>query len=164
MLSATTPRHPERTRRLIAGLAAGWALTPEARRLVGQLVPDGSLEGVHRLARDRVAYTPERGEIVQLPGVTLARGRGDCDDKTLLVGACAEVFGWRWRPMLLGSHLVTGGYHDIAPGEPFAGRQPFHVWPQVRRGGGWVDVETCDPRAQLGEHPADVIRRYYAQL
>lgn len=166
LLSAKVPRHPHRTRSLLAGLAAAWGRTAEARRLVDRLVPDGSLLAVHRVARDQVVYTTEVAEIVQMPGVTLVRGAGDCEDKTLLIGGMVVVLGWQWRPMLLASHR-RGGLRTIAPGEPVdggGGWRPFHVWPQVRQGGVWVDVEACDPGAELGEHPTAVMRRLSAKF
>lgn len=159
-------RHPERTRGLVAGLAERWAEHPRAAELVQGMVGDAQpgtrawLQALHRFARDAVRFEPERGEVLQAPGVTILRGAGDCDDKAILIGFAVAVVGGAWRPMLLAQHPQRpGALRTIGPGEPWLGWRPFHIWPQVELGGAWVDVEACHPVAELGEHPADVMRR-----
>lgn len=98
---------------------------------------------VHQWVRDNVQFLPEPDEQVQTPALTVARRFGDCDDHAALTGALLHALGIPWRLELLRDAL---------------GR-PFHIWTVAEVGGRDVHVETCEPSAQLGEHPREIQAR-----
>lgn len=156
-------RDPQRTRALVVGLAETWGRHPASRPLAAAV--GGTLAEVFRFWRDYVRYRPEEGEVLQAPGISIRARAGDCDDKTIGVGWCAVVNGWPWRAMLLARRVDRPGeLRTVGPGEALGRWRAFHIWPQVWSGGQWVDVETCEPRAELGEHPAALMRRLGVRL
>lgn len=98
---------------------------------------------IHEWVRDRVRFLPEPDEQVQTPALTVARRFGDCDDHCTLVGALLHAVGIPWRLELLRD-----------------GRgRAFHIWAVAVVNGRDVHVETCEPSAQLGEHPRAIQAR-----
>lgn len=151
-------RQPDRTRALVVGIAEAWGRHPASRPRAAAV--GGTLDEVFRFWRDYVAFRAEKGEVLQAPGISIRRRAGDCDCKTIGVGWCAVVAGWPWRAMLLARHPDRPGeLRSVAPGEALGGWRAFHIWPQVWSSGRWVDVETCHPLAELGEHPAALMGR-----
>ncbi len=154
------------TRAIVQDMATSWGRCPAWRRLAQRYVPSGADVGVriHRAVRDEIEYRREVGEVIQSPGVTLQRRFGDCDCKTLLVGALCEAHGIGWRPMLLG--YSGDALVDVGVDDSLQGVRAFHIWPQlyIKRSpwlpGRWVDCETCHmpevadlPPPAWGEHP-----------
>lgn len=160
------------TRGLVQRIADVWGRCSEWRRVARIYIPPGPELGarIHAAVRDEVRYRREVGEVVQSPGVTLQHGAGDCDCKSVLVGAVAGAHDMPWRLMLLarsGGELVRVAPHEL-PGE---GVVPFHIWPQLWDSGRWVDCETCHPdemghlpRIAYGERPEDVMARFQTTL
>lgn len=152
--------HPDTTRAICHTLGRAAGCRPAWQRIARRLLPEPSVEALHRFARDDIEYRREVGEVIQTAGVTLRRGYGDCDCKSVLVGTLAEAMGWPWRLWLLAR--VGGRFVSIPAGEKVGGRRAFHIWPEVHDGERWRHVEACDRRARFDEHPADVIRRVKA--
>lgn len=165
--------HPAQTRAIVRDVAEQWGRCPAWRELALIYIEPGPTvaERIHRAVRDEVPFVRETGEVIQAPGVTLQRAArftprdgGDCDCKTVLVGALAGAHGIEWRPMLLGrgpEGLVSASDDDSLSGAVW-----FHIWPQLWLGGRWVDCETCHPPEvahlpppAFGEHPADYMAR-----
>lgn len=147
------------TRAICHTLAAAAARRPSWVAHTRALIPSATVEALFHFWRDRIRYEREDGERLQTLGVTLARGAGDCDDKSIGIGTMAGCLGWHWRFWQLGydgdNRLVS-----CPPGQRIPrGVRPFHIWPEVHDGRRWWHLETCETAAQLGEHPADLIRR-----
>lgn len=86
---------------------------------------------VHAWVRDNVRYVRDiRGvETLHTAPRILAQRAGDCDDKTVLVGALLTSIGHRVR-------LVAVG---------FDGRGYSHVYPEAYIGRRWWPLETTEP-------------------
>jgi transglutaminase-like putative cysteine protease len=106
----------------------------------------GMAAAIHAWVRDHVAFVNESGEQVLTPGRTLRWRFGDCDDRSCLVAAMLESVRIPWRLVLLSKRV---------------GRElvPFHIWPQARIRGRWIDLETSHSRAQFAEHPVTLMKR-----
>lgn len=145
-----------RTRRLVHDLAVAYGRHPLMRRFVVHEVLEparvhprdtlGTVRAIHRWVTTRVRFQHEPGEQVLTPGRVLAWRFGDCDDRSGLVAAMLEAVGIRWRLVL----LTRGGV-------------PFHIWPQAFVGR-WIDIETSDDRARLGEAPEALMKRTAVRL
>lgn len=146
-----------RTRTLVHDLAVAYGRHPLMRRFVVHqvLVPAkvhprdvlGTVRAVHQWVRDHVRFQNEPEEQVLTPARVLLWRFGDCDDRSGLVAAMLEAVGIPWRLVLLTRHQV-----------------PFHIWPQASVKGHWVDLETSDDRARLGETPEHLMRRTAVRL
>lgn len=159
------------TRAIVGLMATIWQAAPEWRRVAHIYIPPGPSLGerIHRAVRDEVEYRREAGEVVQSPGVTLQRGRADCDCKSLLVCALAGAHGLPWRLVLLARH--GGELVRVMPEEARSDARPFHIWVQLYEDGRWHDCETCHPAERrhlapiaYGESPENVIRRLSTSL
>lgn len=63
----------------------------------------------------------------------------DCDDKTVLIGAWAELHGLPWR-------IVVSSKRDD--------KRPHHVFPEVKLPGlGWTPMDATYPKNQFGIPP-----------
>lgn len=151
----------EQTRRVVTALAEHYGRHPIMRFILMRHVlgpqgvrtrhADPRARAIHRWVRDRHWFAPEPGEQVLTPGRTIAWGFGDCDDLTALVGALLVAGNIPWRPML----LARTGPNGV---------RPFHIWPQALTERGWVDLETVEPDARYGEHPAALMSRLSTSL
>ena len=145
-------RDPEQTRALVEWGARLYGSRPLMRLFTLRHVVEpagiserdtvGIVRAVFEWVRDRVRFSNEAGEQVLLPDRVIAWRFGDCDDKTCLVVAMLESVRIPWRTVL----LARGGV-------------PFHIYPQARLGGRWVDLEVSDRRAKFGEDPRVLMRR-----
>lgn len=86
---------------------------------------------LHAYVKRAVRFRPEKGEVFQSPGTTLALGYGDCDDSARLLVAAARAAGYPAELV----YFLQGG-------------QPAHVTAVVD--GRWAEA-TVD--ARYGEHP-----------
>lgn len=162
-------RNPALCRRLCTSIAVAWGSHP-AMRDAAALVTAGAdgrsprplAESIHRWCRDEIRFLPEPGEQIQTPGLTLRRRFGDCDDQATLVAALLLSVRVSCRLMLLAEPAVKSWRRSlvsIGPDDAVGKRRAFHIWTQAFVDGVWLDLETCDPRARFGEHPADLMRR-----
>ena len=145
-------RDAEQTRRLVEWGARAYGARPLMRLFtlrrviepagVGERDTLGMVRAVFEWVRDRVRFSNESGEQVLLPDRVIAWGFGDCDDKTTLAAAMLESIGIPWRTVLLARRGV-----------------PFHIYPQARVGGRWLDLEVSDQRARFGEDPRALMAR-----
>lgn len=107
-----------------------------ARSLVGHLDGKnflGEAREVHRFVRDEIRYVRDvlNVETLQTPDVTLALRSGDCDDKSILVGALLAAIGHPVRYLAIG---LNGGDFE-------------HVLAETKIGAQWRAVETTEPVA-----------------
>lgn len=141
-----------RTRQIVAELGRAYGRHPLMRAFVVRQVLEparvhprdalGTVRAVHAWVRDRVRFQAEPGEQILTPGRVLIWRFGDCDDRAGLLAAMLESVGVRWRLVLLARQGV-----------------PFHIWPQAFVKGQWIDVETSDDRAAVGEAPEHLMSR-----
>jgi transglutaminase-like putative cysteine protease len=145
-------RDPFRTRQLVDELARLYGGHPAMRDItagilrlagVGQRDDLGAARAIWAWVTRRVMFLNEAGEQIQTPARVLINRYGDCDDRTGLVCALLESIRIQWRTRLLAT----------------AEGVPFHIWPQARIGGRWVDLETSDDRGRFAEHPARLMER-----
>lgn len=104
----------------------------------------GEVKVLHRFVRDNVRYLRDINgvETLQSPVQTLARGYGDCDDKSTLLCALLESIGHPSRFVAVGK----------APGK-------FnHVYAETLVGKKWFPLETTEP-VPAGWAPADMRSR-----
>ena len=140
------------TRRLVETVAQVYGRDPRMRAwLIHEVLEPagvhqrdavGIVRAIHEGVRDRIRFALEAGEQVLTPVRCIVWGFGDCDDRTGLVCALLEAARVKWRTRLLARRGV-----------------PFHIWPQARVDGRWLDLETSDDRTTLGEHPIAFMRR-----
>jgi hypothetical protein len=100
----------------------------------------GEISAILRWAKRNVRYTrdPYGVELVQDVWATLSRGRADCDDFDVLVGAMAEVMGAPVR-------LVTVSTRPD--------KEPVHTYPAAYVGGKWVALDATVPGSYPGWEP-----------
>lgn len=60
----------------------------------------------------------------------------DCDDKTVLIGAWAEMHGHPWRIVVVGK-----------------GNRPHHVFPEVFLAGDWIPMDATYSKNEIGVYP-----------
>jgi transglutaminase-like putative cysteine protease len=89
-----------------------------------------------KYCRDNIRYVRDTRtvEVIQVPRRTLHLGAGDCDDKSVLLGAMLASLGHDVRFIAIA--LVPGHFS--------------HVWTQTRIRGKWLDLEATEP-LQCGE-------------
>lgn len=147
----------ERTRRLVAHVARAYGRHPLMRAfVVGRVLRPagvaprdtaGTVRAIYTWIRDNVRFQNEPGEQILTPGRVLIWRFGDCDDRSGLAAAMLESLGITWRLVLLSRRGV-----------------PFHIWPQAMVRGRWIDLETSDDRARLGESPEALMGRTAVRL
>lgn len=144
-------RSAAQTQALVEHLARLYGGLPHMRDCVAALLnlyhvaprdERGMARAIWTWVTHNVRFLNEAGEVVQTPAKTLRARFGDCDDRTSLVCAMLESIRIPWRTQLLSRNGV-----------------PYHIWPQARVGGRWIDLETSDERARFGEHPDALMRR-----
>jgi len=84
---------------------------------------------------------PLDAEVVSRPKYTMRKdwhGPRDCDDKTLIFGAWAELNGIRWRVVCAGS-------------SPNPEENPHHIYPELLIGGNWLTCDATYPQCRIGE-------------
>jgi transglutaminase-like putative cysteine protease len=119
-----------------------WPVRSLAESLVRDLPQKSWIEearAIQHFVRDQIRYTMDvRGtETVATPDQTLARGVGDCDDKSLLASALLESIGHPTRFVAIGK--TPGNF--------------VHVLVETRVANRWIPVETTEP-VELGWYPA----------
>lgn len=128
----------KQTLNLMARLAKEYRKAPAIRELALSLVRGlapkdwaGEARAIHHYVRDQIRYVKDIAgcETVQTPIQTVKIGQGDCDDKSLLVGALLGAIGHPVRFVAIG----------LAP-NTFS-----HVFPQTKIGGRWITLETTEP-------------------
>ena len=104
----------------------------------------GEIERIFRWAKSNIRYTrdPYGVEMVQDVFSTLKRGRADCDDFTILIGAAAEVMGAPVRITTVSTR---------------ADREPVHVYPEALIGGRWLALDATVPSSTPGWRPSSGI-------
>ncbi len=131
---------------LMVKLARQGKETYVVRRLAEQIISDvkpkawiDQVRAVHEYVRDHIRYVRDiRGtETVATPQMTIERGIGDCDDKSLLTASLLESLGHPTRFVAVGNR----------PGD-FC-----HVLVETKIGGNWMAVETTENVA-LGWYPS----------
>lgn len=107
-------------------------LTPEKDKLA-------EAEKLFTFVRDNIRYMQDVHGIETLatPWLTLARGVGDCDDQTTLLGALLESAGYPTR-------LIMTGYTD---------NNYEHVYLQVCIDGEWYSCDATESQLNFGEDP-----------
>lgn len=107
------------------------------------------MHNIHRFVRDRIRYVKDiKGvETLQSPEKTLEIGQGDCDDKSVLVGALLESIGHPVRFKAIG--FIPGVFS--------------HVLPETKIGSKWIAVETTEPWP-LGRLPPGIIQRLTIEM
>lgn len=103
----------------------------------------GELATILRWAKRNVRYTrdPYGVELVQDVWATLSRGRADCDDFDVLVGAMAEVMG---APV----KLVTVSTRPD--------KEPVHTYPAAYVGKNWVALDATVSGSYPGWEPKQI--------
>ena len=149
-------KSPEHTRHLVRRCAEVYGAHPKmqsfvVRRIlrpagVGARDIPGAVRAIHAWVTRNIEFHNESGEQVKTPGRVLIVRFGDCDDRSGLVAAMLQSLRIKWRLQLLARRVG---------GQLF----PFHIWPQARVDGRWVDVETSHSLARYDEHPAALMRR-----
>lgn len=136
---------------LMVKLARQGKDTYAVRRLAEQIISDvkpkawlDQVRAVHEYVRDHIRYVRDiRGtETVATPQMTIERGIGDCDDKSLLTAALLESLGHPTRFVAVGN----------TPGD-FC-----HVLVETKVGGNWIAVETTES-VPLGWYPTGLNNR-----
>lgn len=91
----------------------------------------GEARRVHEFARDAIRYTRDIAgvETLHTADRILTDRAGDCDDKSVLIGALLHSIGHRTR-------LVAVG---------FGPRGFSHVYPEALIGGRWWPMEATEP-------------------
>ncbi len=89
-------------------------------------------KAIHAFVRDHVRYVrdPYKVETLHTAEQILKQRQGDCDDKTILVGAVLQTIGHPVRIVAVG---FDKGF--------------CHVYPEVNIRGKWYTVETTEPWA-----------------
>lgn len=106
----------------------------------------GEINRIFDWVKRTVRYTrdPHGVELVQDVWATLHRGRGDCDDFTILLGAACEVMGAPCR-------IVTVSTRPD--------KEPVHVYPEVKVGMRWVPLDATVRGARPGWAPRRITDR-----
>ncbi len=97
---------------------------------------------IQRWVRDNIRYVRDINgvETLHTAEKILELGYGDCDDKTILVGAMLESIGHPVRIKAVG----------------FSSGQLSHVYPEVKLRGKWIPVETTEEGWELGKAPPGI--------
>jgi len=114
------------------------SMDPRIRALAVQLIREarvverdywGELTAIARGIKARVRFTrdPHRVETIGDAADTLDLGAGDCDDYTVLCGACLKAVGFPVRLKLVGQDRFS------------------HIFPEARVGGRWTPVDLARP-------------------
>lgn len=106
----------------------------------------GEVNRIFDWVKRTVRYTrdPHGVELLQDVWATLNRGRGDCDDFTILLGAACEVMGAPCR-------IVTVSTRPD--------KEPVHVYPEVKVGKRWVPLDATVRGARPGWAPRRITDR-----
>jgi len=97
----------------------------------------GEARALFRFVQNNIRYIREPIEGLQTPEATLQLRAGDCDDKTILLGALLIATGARVK-------LVAGGH---------ARGQYSHVWLRASIRGRWVPMDPTEPHPMGWEPP-----------
>lgn len=84
---------------------------------------------------------PKDAEVVSRPKYTMRKdwtGPRDCDDKTLIFGAWAELHRIKWRVVCAGT-------------SPEPEENPHHIYPELLIGGNWLTCDATYPQCNIGE-------------
>lgn len=84
---------------------------------------------------------PKDAEVISRPRYTMQpdwNGPRDCDDKTLIFGAWAELKKIPWRVVCAGS-------------SPNPEENPHHIYPEILIGGNWLTCDATYPECRIGE-------------
>lgn len=124
------------------------------------------IKAIQNWVRDNIGYVhdPAGIEMLQTPPATLARGYGDCDDKTILICALLKALGFETE--LLGVGGVGAGWDTGCEVDENGNPEYSHVLAAVRYGAttgkkppfldGWLTLETIVPGAAPGWFPRGV--------
>jgi len=106
----------------------------------------GEVSRIFDWAKRAVRYTrdPHGVELVQDVWATLSRGRGDCDDFTILLGAACEVMGAPCQ-------IITVSTRPD--------KEPVHVYPEVKLGNRWTPLDATVRGARPGWAPRRITDR-----
>lgn len=139
------------TLKIMAKLVKQYRHDPQVRELALQLVQDlppkkwaAEAARIHAFVRDRIRYVKDivGVETVQTPPQTLRLGQGDCDDKSVLIGALLQAIG---HPVLF---TAVG----------FQPNRYSHVLPYTKIAGKWVALEATE-QWPIGREPKNVKSR-----
>lgn len=146
------PAGISKTLDLMVKLARKGAKDPKVIQLARQLVAGlpqydrvGEVKALHAFVRDHIRYTndPSGMELLQDPEATLGMMTGDCDDKSILLGALLRSIGRPARFKAIAMQQSAGDY--------------CHVYTETPLGKSWVALETIKP-VQVGWEPKGVMK------
>lgn len=136
------------TLRLMAKIIKQYKTDPQVRELALQLTRDlppkkwsAEAARIHAFARDRIRYIKDVAgvETLQTPPQTLRLGQGDCDDKTILIGALLQSIN---HPVVIMAVGFTPGTFS-------------HVLPLTKIAGKWIAMESTEPWP-MGKMPKNI--------
>lgn len=143
------------TMRLMRSLVQRWKRPGMGiRELAGELTDPlpqqdyaGEVRVLHAFVRDQIRYVGDVSELETLhtPRAILELGRGDCDDKSVLLATLLESINHKTR-------FVAGAFE---PG------MFSHVWVETLLGSSWYPLETTKP-VPAGWSPPGVLERMVA--
>ena len=104
----------------------------------------GEIRTILNWVKQNIRYTkdPYGVELVQDPWTTVNRGRGDCDDMSILVSAMGEVLG---NP----SRFITVSTRPD--------KEPCHVYSELNLKGRWLSLDATVPGSSIGWKPSSGI-------
>jgi transglutaminase-like putative cysteine protease len=144
------------TLKIMVRLARQYKKDVGVREVAGNLVRSlpqydntGAVKALHAFVRDCIRYTGDIAgvETLQTPKATLELGVGDCDDKSLLLGALLQSIN-------LPARFVAIAMNDGAYS---------HVLVETRRGTRWIPLETIRP-VEVGWFPPNVTKKMIAHV
>ena len=100
----------------------------------------GELRAILNWVKQNIRYTkdPYGVELVQDPWTTINRGRGDCDDMSILISAMGEVLG---NP----SRFITVSMRPD--------KEPGHVYSELNLKSRWLSLDATVPGSSVGWKP-----------
>ena len=131
------------------------AVADHLTRHLPQKDKGGEIRALYEFVRDRIRYSWDTAglETLQWPAITLKRGQGDCDDKSILLASLLAAKGHPTRFIAVGLDPSRPTYVHVYV-ETVMGRR----MDGQRR---WVPLETTEP-VDIGWKPEGVTRAIVA--
>lgn len=135
----------------VVALIRGHAQTSYFGTLARKLSHQADAQAVYTFVRDRIAYVRDRAytEHVQGPYVTLAKGRGDCEDHVVLAAILLIAQGFTVRLFVIQQRGSSGFNHILL---------------QYRQGGAWRNFDTTVASFAGDSEPSGIVARRYVEV
>jgi len=123
------------------GVQSPWVREAALEAVRGTERGQAEVDSVYNWVKDNIEFRGEYEETLQAPEATLRLRAGDCDDHAMLLAALLQSLGYKTR------------FRTVAPRsdpEFFS-----HVFVEVedKREGGWISLDSTNPRAFPGWEP-----------